>query len=480
MVVLAAFATGQPSPLTEVARALREQRFREAHVLIEGLLKGAPGDARLWTLDGMALEGMGQGRESIRAYDRALAANAGYLPAWLGKAEAQYRLNDAATPTTLRQVLQLDPGNATAHAMLGSLAFAKRDCTTALPHFKQGRAEVLKTGTATWQYAQCLLMAGDAAASAALFERLLAANPADEAARFNLGLALHQSGKYASAIDVLSPLATANPPRSEALGLLASAHERNGAPAEAITILRTAADLFPGEESHYLDLGAICANHNAFDLGIEVLGVGARNVPSSSAVRLLRGLLFVLKGEFASATAEFDRADQLSPGGAAGLIGASYASMFNPEDDPERSIARLRAELSRRPRDAVLNYLLAEALLRTSAQPGDAGFDEALKRLESAVKWKPDFAKARSALGKLYGQQKRPVEAIRELRVAVRLDPTDQVATYRLALALRDAGQDKEPGELFDALRALRAEQRRLAEARQKLMFVKEAPVVRK
>ncbi|MEB2363924.1 MAG: tetratricopeptide repeat protein [Bryobacteraceae bacterium] len=425
LVGLAAIAAAQ---MGELARALREQRFADAHALAQAMLNNASADPRLWTLDGMALAGMNRPRESIAAYNHALKADATYLPAWLGKAEVEYRSNDSGAAGTLVQVLKLDPGNATAHAMLASLAFARRDCAAALPHFARGRDEALKTTTATWQWAQCELMAGEAGEAAALFERLLQAGP----------------------------------PRSEIFSLLASAQERSGAPDKAVQTLRRAAELFPQEESHYLDLGALCAEHHEYDLGIEVLEVGVRNVSSSPAIRVLRGVLFVLKGDFSAASTEFDRADAV---GAA--IGTAYATMFSPGADSGQAAAKLRAELRTHPDDAVLHYLLAEC---------SSSDEERRQLLERAVQLKPGFAKAHSALGRLYAQRERPGEAIRELRLAVKLDPTDQPATYRLALKLRDAGRKEEAAELFNRLRTLRIAQRKADEAKRKLAFVKQAP----
>lgn len=473
----AGLAAGQPAAeLAEAAQALRDGRFQAAHQQLQRLLAAQPGDARLLTLDGMALAGMQRPAESLKAYDRALSASPGYLPALLGKAQVQYQSGAKDTAATLNRILKLDPGNATAHAMLGSLAYERRDCARAIAHFEKGRAQVLSTPPGAWQFAQCLLVAGRAAEAVPLFERLTASRPADDRARFNLGLALCQAGRYGEAIQALRPLSLRSPPQSDALSLLAEAYRREQNLPEAISVLRKAIELYPRQEQHYLDLGALCADYNALDLGLEVLEVGSRNIPSSPAIRMLRGMLFVQKGEFQNAEVEFEQADRLSPEKVYRAIGSTYASMFGGPGDLERSLASLRQELKKKPQDAVLNYLLGEALLRQQVQPGDPEFAEAQQALERSVKLQPAFAKAHSALGRLYWKLDRVPESIREFETALRLDPADQFTLYRLAMALNSTGREQESRKLVQKLRQIKEEERRSGEAKQRLRLIKDAP----
>lgn len=423
--------------INEVAQAIRETRFGAALAALKPLLDQRPADPQLLTLRGMALAGLKRNRESLAAYEKALAAAPQYLPALLGKAEVEYRTGAQSAGATLERVLAVDPGNGTAHAMLGSLAFAANACKLALSHFEQGRAAVLRSAVGAAQFGDCLV----------------------------------RTGRPRQAVELIRDRA-----ESQTLRVLASAYVADHNVPEAIQTLRRASELYPREESHYLDLGALCVEHKAFDLGIEVLGVGEKNIPGSSALRVLRGMIYAQTGDFASAEREFEEAGRLRPEKAFDVIGITFTTTLAGEEQLDRAIRLLRQRLKTKPRDAVLNYLLGEALLRRRVQPGDAEFEEARRALLRSVAANPDFAKARAALGRAYLKMDKLPEAIRELQAALRLDPKDQFATYQLARALNRSGRQKESSAWIQKLRQLKAEERRAEEENRKLRLVRAAP----
>lgn len=51
-------------------------------------------DFQLWTLKGISLQGVGQPKESLAAFRRALAVNPKFLPALQGTAQLEYQLQD--------------------------------------------------------------------------------------------------------------------------------------------------------------------------------------------------------------------------------------------------------------------------------------------------------------------------------------------------------------------------------------------------
>jgi len=128
--------------------------------------------------------------------------------------------------------------------------------------------------------------------------------------------------------------------------------------------------------------------------------------------------------------------------------------------DPRLAISEARRSLARNPSDPVLNYLLAEALLRKGAGPGDAAFEEARQSLRRSIEAAPQFAKARTALAKTELALGRPGEAISHLEVAVKADPTDQIALSTLVTALQRAGRPEQARALAVRLRTLIAEER--------------------
>ncbi|MFN0110828.1 MAG: tetratricopeptide repeat protein, partial [Blastocatellia bacterium] len=99
----------------------------------EGLQK-QPRDFQLWTMKGIALQGVGKNPESLVAFRRALALNPKFLPALQGAAQLEYQLRDPNCRKTLETLLQLRP-EPTVQAMLGALAFENKDCAATLKHY---------------------------------------------------------------------------------------------------------------------------------------------------------------------------------------------------------------------------------------------------------------------------------------------------------------------------------------------------------
>ncbi|MBM4023921.1 MAG: tetratricopeptide repeat protein [Planctomycetes bacterium] len=470
---------GQPVPragaVEQVGHALRLKRFDEALRLLDPLVYAAPRDARLWTLRGLALDGLGRSRESLEAYDRAVAVAPEYLPALLGKAQVEYTLGEPRAWLTLRKVVALDPGNATAHAMLGSLAFERKQCRDALGHFEKARREIQAEPLALWRFGQCLLLENRPADAAAVFRILVDLQPDDEKPRLNLALCLHEARRYDEASDILRPLTGRPDPSSDALTLAAAVQRSAGRPEKAMAALRRAVELYPREESHYLDLGALCVDYGSRAIGIEILLVGARNIPTSAALRVMLGVLWAQEGSFDEAQAAFDEADRLQPHAGLGAVGLSYSST-QLDAQLDSAIEQLRLRLVENPGDALLNYLLADGLMRKKVQPGDPEFEQAHLALLRSVASKPDFAKARTALGKIYRITEKIPEAIREFEFAVKLDSSDQFATYQLAMALQRAGRTQEARAMVQKLRELKMQERAIEDERARLRVFKEAP----
>jgi Tfp pilus assembly protein PilF len=94
-----------------------------------------------------------------------------------------------------------------------------------------------------------------------------------------------------------------------------------------------------------------------------------------------------------------------------------------------------------RPGNPMLAFLLAQALLRDAAEPGQPQFEEAKALLERAVRDDPGLSRAHSLLGKTYVQAGQPEKAVQELELAVKLDPVDRTSAYQLALLYNQSGQ---------------------------------------
>jgi tetratricopeptide (TPR) repeat protein len=469
-------AAAQPAPGDSIPRLIRSGDAAAALKLTDEALAHSPRDARLWTLRGLALSAMGRDDESLAAYKKALSLEPGYLPALQGAAEIEYRTRNPEAQHTLNRILTLDPANVVAHAMLGALAYERQDCATALAHFQRGDAAVQGNPTALWQAAHCLFVDGHPAQAAERFEQLLGSFGSDprmvDFVRFNLALSLHTAGRHERAIATIEPLASREAPQREVLALLADAYAATRQVERAVGTLRRATALFPHEEQFYVALGALCLEHDAFELGREIIDIGLRNVPASARLYALRGVIHAQLGALEQAQADFERVAQMDPHQPAAVAGLSLT--LQRAGQMEESIALLREQVRVRPNDATANLLLAQALQRDPSD--DTLLAEARDALLRAVAAAPRLALARTELGKLYLKTGQPDQAIDQLEKAIELDPADRTATYQLLVALRRAGRQADVQKLAVRVRELLEEERASEVARNRFRLMKAEP----
>src|SRR5262249_30488547 len=132
-------------------------------------------------------------------------------------------------------------------------------------------------------------------------------------AGYNAALALVRAGRFEDAIRVGNRLAPGDQRKAEVLNLMAQAHEKAGRTKEAYDSLRTATEISPGDEIHYLDLISLCIEHKNYDLAFEIADIGLKRIPESYRLLLQRGVVHSLAGSLAEAEQDFARAADLAP-----------------------------------------------------------------------------------------------------------------------------------------------------------------------
>ena len=433
-------------------RALRSKRYEQALDLLKPLVESGSDDPRAWTLHGMALAAAGQPKQSLASYRKALDLEPNYLPALQGAAEIEYRNRDSQTKARLEKILAIQPDNTTAHAMMAVVAFEQEDCAAAVDHFAQGGAATRRDPVVLGQYGRCLFLVGRPGDAAEVFRPLMGAQPENNSVRYNLGLSLYESRRYAEAIEVLRPLADTTKPDSDVLSLIADAYEANQETPSALSTLQKAVELYPREERHYTGLAEFCSQHGAYDLGLEILSVGTKNIPSSSRILTMQGVIHAQLGRYEEAEAAFQRAAQLSPDQEPAALGLTVA--MQQTGRLAESIELLRKRVEKNPNEGTTQLMLGQALIKNGAEPGQEEFDEAQAALLRSVKLKPDVAVARVELGRLYLKSGDLDKAIAQLQQALTLDPSQRTATYQLMFALRKAERPQEAAVLARKVRA--------------------------
>jgi len=155
-----------------------------------------------------------------------------------------------------------------------------------------------------------------------------------------------------------------------------------------------------------------------------------------------QGELHEAQKEYEEAIFTFNHVLELDPRrpGIHYRLGRVYLSRFRERQKPEDRESAQRefsAELTIDPRNGNASYELA------NIQTDLGNLDDATKLYEEIVQRYPDFEEALVGLGGVYLDSQKPAQALTVLERAIKLNPKDDVAWFRIARADRATG-DKE------------------------------------
>ena len=490
--LLACLAAGAPcsaGPHECAIAHIERQEFTQAIDLLKAVIDRAPRDVRALNLLGIALTSAGQVEDGSAMFLRALALDPAFHAARKNLAINEFTLGrHAVSARHFRRVLAAMPGDETAHLHLAEIEFARNQPARALPHYEQSGERVLSSPDWTVHYAASLLAAGETSRAVQVLDRLPAGaavhrfeggvalgragafadaarlfgsararHPDPIAAGYNEMLMLVEAGDHESAIRVGGELMRRPEAGADIYNLASRAYVATGRIQEAYDTLRTAARLEPYQPHHYVDLALICADHENFDLGLEIIAVGLRYLPDDATLHLQQGVLLVMKGMVEEAEPAFERARTLRPDSAAATIALAMAWMQSGEID--RAVELLRAAAPGAS-EAVVPYMLGVALVRSGADPAEAAGAEAVAAFETAIRLDPELAGPRGELGKLLLKRGDVQGAIAHLERAAALEPDNVAPAYSLAQAYQRAGDTSRARALLARVSALNAQER--------------------
>jgi tetratricopeptide (TPR) repeat protein len=453
--------------------ALRAHDYAKALRLSEILTRTNPRDPRAWTLNGMALTNLGRSRETSKAFHQALALDPNYVAALAAAGQIEYDAGSPEARGLLEKLVRLNPQDQTAHAMLGVIAFKRKDCDAAIGHFDKSPQVISDNYLALAEFGVCLLCSNRPGDAIPVFQRVEQIKSDDWHSRYNLGLVQFLARHYTAAIQTLTPLTDGASPNAGALNLLAAVYEANQQTPEAVAALQRATQLTPHEVDNYLDLAALSLDHGAFQVGADVLTAALKMVPDSPSLYIERGVLYMQMGQFNEADADFQKANTLEP--AQNLDTLARGISLVQENELGRSLKIVRERLKKAPNDPFLNYLLAEVLIRRGFRPGTPEFKEAGQAARRAVQNKPDFALAYDVLSVLYLRAGQISQAVDAARLALKADPEDSAAVYHLIVCLRKEGDKRELPQLVKKLAEISTKERDRTTAVNRYKLVEEA-----
>lgn len=437
-----------------VIDALQKGQNDEAVHMADTLLRSDPRSYKVWTLRAVGLERSDHAKEALNAYQRALRLAPDYLPALEGAAQLDYKAQSAQAIPLLHRILSVQTENRTAHAMLGVLEYHRGDYAPAVADFAAGGDILGSRPDALMAYAICLVHINRTSEAVTRFQQLVADDPQNVAARYDLALSQWRSATAADALTTLQPLLDAQPADSRALRLAAAIHESNNETPQAIELLRAAISADPNDVANYLDFAMLAATHRSFAVGVDIVSLGIKQLPNSAALFMTRGVLYGQNGDMERAMVDFEHAHALDPSGAMAASAEGIAQ--SQQHNNVAALEDFRRQVNMHPRDAFGHYLLAEAISWSTPDPKSGNHreidDQAISEATKATDLDPRLVQAYDLRGSLYLEKGQFDQAIKVSRLSLKIDPKDQHALYTLILALRKTNARDELKGLVQAL----------------------------
>jgi tetratricopeptide (TPR) repeat protein len=459
----------QQADAGNVIQLLREHQDQEALAGAERLLAQHPQDCRLLSLRGIALNDLQRSADAERSFRDALTYCPDDLAALEGAAEIAYAQEQPEAAGLLQRILKIQPRDVTAHAMLASVDRGKGDCQAALPHFEASQALFASRPGFREGYAYCLALTEQYTQAEAVYRTVMGEAP-NATARYNLALVEWKRHDASAALETIRPLLTSDANEME-LTLGARVAEDAGDTPLAVQLLRSAILGDPKDEANYLEFAQLSFNHQSFQVGIDMIQAGLTQLPSAARLYLARGVLEIQLSQSSRAIVDFERAHALEP--QLSLAMDAIGIVESQEYKQSAALDLFANEVQLHPRDALLEYLYAEALSDAKSQ-ADAT-EKAIAAAERSVALEPGYSPARDLLALLWLRANQPQKALDQAQAALKIAPNDDVALYHEIMARRRLGQNEQVQTLVKQLTAMRSENSR-KDTESHRYVLKEAP----
>ncbi|HZZ72909.1 MAG TPA: tetratricopeptide repeat protein [Pirellulales bacterium] len=191
-----------------------------------------------------------------------------------------------------------------------------------------------------------------------------------------------------------------------------------------------------GNVASQLALAHALLNDGQIEPALAALEQALAENPESSEAQLLTGIALTQNQQFAEAIGPLRRAIQLDP--ESSLAYTTLTSALMKIKDYRAALEAIERLLRQTRAEALPHALRAEALWKLQRAP------EAIASFRLAIAQEPELAWIHERLGRLFIEQEQWLDALAELRTAVRLAPAAVDAVLALGDVLRHLGRGPE------------------------------------
>ncbi len=262
------------------------------------------------------------------------------------------------------------------------------------------------------------------------------------------------SGRAQKAVEILESRCAAGDSDPQIYRWLGDAYDRQNLPQKAWDAYSKAIAAAPAVEENYLALAAFSIEHRNAAIARDVLHRGLAQLPGSAKLTLETGLVWALEGHFDQATKAFRQASSLDPNWSLPLLALGITDLQTGNADDAAQVFRRAKQVA--PGDYRCYYFHALALNRSQKNQSAVLRSQAIEELQHAVALDPNHVQARVALAQNQLSAGQTAAAEAQLREAIRLDPTQPAALYKLALLCKREGKKQEADRLLTAFALLK------------------------
>ena len=276
-----------------------------------------------------------------------------------------------------------------------------------------------------------------------IFQSLEPDVPDEVTHQYAIALTEFEVGEYGKSVEALKNLRGEGRLDSKCANLLGVSYSKLGLYQDAYTVLTENLRQSPSDLFSYLNLITMLTDAGHFADAAEVANQAVTMFPKKSDVFVVRGAVYTRIGELDKAHSDYAAAVHLSPRQASPRFLLALSEYR--QGDFETASAGLRSAIQSGIADSDLHYLLAECMLK--ADPTKPF--RAVAELNRAIALNGTSVAARTLRGKLSLEAGRAQEAVADLTLAHRVDPTSRSAAYNLARAEFKLGRTEDAKALF-------------------------------